>query len=45
MAYGVYKVTEEFEQALAEYTGAKYAITIAIIHLIMFIAIICYYCY
>ena len=28
MAYGVYKVTEEFEQALAEYTGAKYAITI-----------------
>tara|TARA_B100000287_G_C20652598_1_gene787457 strand:+ start:1067 stop:1696 length:630 start_codon:yes stop_codon:yes gene_type:complete len=28
MAYGVYKVTEEFEQALAEYTGAKYAITV-----------------
>ena len=28
MAYGVYKVTEEFEQALAEYTGAKYVITV-----------------
>jgi len=28
MAYGIYKVTEEFEQALADYTGAKYAITV-----------------
>lgn len=28
MASGVYKVTEEFEQKLAEYTGAKYAVTL-----------------
>ncbi len=28
MAYGVYKVTEEFENRLADYTGAKYAITV-----------------
>ena len=28
MANGVYKVTEDFEKALAEYTGAKYAITL-----------------
>jgi dTDP-4-amino-4,6-dideoxygalactose transaminase len=28
MAYGIYKVTEEFEQALADYTGAKYAVTV-----------------
>lgn len=28
MASGVYKVTEEFEAKLAEYTGAKYAITV-----------------
>ena len=28
MAYGIYKVTEEFEQELAKYTGAKYAITV-----------------
>ena len=28
MAHGVYKVTEEFESALADYTGAPYAITV-----------------
>ena len=28
MATGVYKVTEEFEEKLADYTGAKYAITV-----------------
>lgn len=28
MANGVYKVTEEFEQKLAGYTGAKYAVTL-----------------
>lgn len=28
MANGVYKVTEEFEERLAKYTGAKYAITV-----------------
>jgi dTDP-4-amino-4,6-dideoxygalactose transaminase len=28
MATGVYKVTEDFEKALADYTGAKYAVTI-----------------
>ena len=28
MANGVYRITEEFEQALADYTGAKYAITV-----------------
>tara|TARA_R110001592_G_scaffold195720_3_gene443396 strand:+ start:526 stop:1152 length:627 start_codon:yes stop_codon:yes gene_type:complete len=28
MAYGIYKVTEEFEQELAKYTGAKYAVTV-----------------
>ena len=28
MANGIYKITEEFEQALAEYTGAPYAITV-----------------
>lgn len=28
MANGVYRITEEFEQALANYTGAKYAITV-----------------
>lgn len=28
MANGVYKVTEEFEQKLSEYTGAKYVITV-----------------
>ncbi len=28
MAQGIYKVTEEFEQELAKYTGAKYAITV-----------------
>ena len=27
MANGIYKVTEEFEEELAKYTGAKYAIT------------------
>jgi len=28
MANGIYKVTEEFEQKLADYTGAKYAVTV-----------------
>ena len=28
MANGIYKVTEEFEEKLANYTGAKYAITV-----------------
>lgn len=28
MASGVYKVTEEFEEELAKYTGSKYAVTI-----------------
>jgi len=28
MANGIYKVTEEFEQELCKYTGAKYAITL-----------------
>lgn len=28
MASGVYKVTEEFEEELAKYTGAKYAVTV-----------------
>ena len=28
MANGIYKVTEEFEQELSRYTGAKYAITV-----------------
>jgi dTDP-4-amino-4,6-dideoxygalactose transaminase len=28
MANGIYKVTEDFEKALADYTGAKYAVTV-----------------
>jgi dTDP-4-amino-4,6-dideoxygalactose transaminase len=28
MANGVYKITEEFEKALADYTGAKYVVTV-----------------
>ncbi len=28
MANGIYKVTEDFEKELAEYTGAKYAVTL-----------------
>ena len=28
MAHGVYKVTEEFEEKLAKYTGAAYAVTV-----------------
>ena len=28
MANGIYKITEEFEKALADYTGAKYAVTL-----------------
>tara|TARA_R110001592_G_scaffold6988_6_gene38868 strand:+ start:2492 stop:3136 length:645 start_codon:yes stop_codon:yes gene_type:complete len=28
MANGIYKVTEEFEQELCKYTGAKYAVTV-----------------
>tara|TARA_Y100000389_G_C17438038_1_gene506760 strand:+ start:1114 stop:1758 length:645 start_codon:yes stop_codon:yes gene_type:complete len=28
MANGIYKITEEFEQELCKYTGAKYAITV-----------------
>ena len=28
MAKGIYKITEEFEQRLADYTGAKYVITL-----------------
>lgn len=28
MAAGVYKITEDFEKALAEYTGAKYVVTL-----------------
>ncbi len=28
MANGIYKVTEEFEEELAKYTGAKYAVTV-----------------
>jgi len=28
MANGIYKITEEFEEKLADYTGAKYAITV-----------------
>ena len=28
MANGIYKVTEEFEEELAKYTGAKFAVTI-----------------
>ena len=28
MAQGVYKITEDFEQKLAEYTGAPYVVTL-----------------
>ena len=28
MAEGIYKITEQFEQALCDYTGAKYAVTV-----------------
>ena len=28
MANGIYKITEEFEEQLAHYTGAKYAVTV-----------------
>jgi len=28
MATGIYKITEEFEQMLCDYTGAKYAVTV-----------------
>ena len=28
MGYGVYKVTEEFEDKLSKYTGAKYVVTV-----------------
>lgn len=28
MANGIYKVTDEFEEKLAHYTGAKYAVTL-----------------
>jgi dTDP-4-amino-4,6-dideoxygalactose transaminase len=28
MAHGVYRITEEFEQALADYTGAPYVVTV-----------------
>ena len=28
MANGVYKITDEFEEALCKYTGAKYAVTV-----------------
>jgi dTDP-4-amino-4,6-dideoxygalactose transaminase len=28
MANGIYKITEEFEKALADYTGAKYVVTL-----------------
>lgn len=28
MATGIYKITEEFEKALCDYTGAKYAVTV-----------------
>ena len=28
MAHGVYRITEEFEEAIANYTGAPYAITV-----------------
>jgi len=28
MANGIYKVTEEFEEKLADYTGAKYVVTL-----------------
>ena len=28
MANGIYKVTEDFEKALAEYTNAKYVVTV-----------------
>jgi dTDP-4-amino-4,6-dideoxygalactose transaminase len=28
MAQGVYKITEDFENKIAEYTGAKYAVTV-----------------
>jgi hypothetical protein len=28
MANGIYKITEDFEKALADYTGAKYVVTV-----------------
>lgn len=28
MANGIYKITEDFEKALADYTGAPYVITV-----------------
>ena len=28
MANGIYKITEDFEKALADYTGAKYVVTL-----------------
>ena len=28
MANGIYKITEDFENALSEYTGAKYVVTV-----------------
>ena len=28
MSVGIYKITEEFEEKLAEYTGAKHVVTV-----------------
>ena len=28
MANGIYKITEDFEKALADYTGAPYVVTV-----------------
>ena len=42
MASGVYKVTEEFEEKLAEYTGAKYAVTVDSQSSALFLALMYY---
>jgi len=33
MANGIYKITEDFEKALGDYTGAKYVVTVVILAL------------
>ena len=39
MANGIYKVTEDFEKALADYTGAKYVVTVDNMSKALFLAL------
>ena len=40
MANGVYRITEEFEKQLSDYTGAPYVVTVEYVKCIIFVIVL-----